>query len=64
MKKTETEKAIRLYENARNGTLKLFKGTHNFIHYGEHLTPEEEERDMQNACRMHTIDRVIEEASS
>lgn len=45
-------------------TLKLFKGTHNFIHYGEHLTPEEEERDMQNACRMHTIDRVIEEASS
>ena len=33
-------------------TLKLFKGTHNFIHYGEHLTPEEEERDMQNACRM------------
>ena len=45
-------------------TLKLFKGTHNFIHYGEHLTPEEEERDMKNACRMHIIDRVIEEASS
>ena len=29
MKKTETEKAIRLYENARNGTLKsLQKAAH------------------------------------
>lgn len=43
--------------------IKLFKGTHNFIWYGSHLTPEEEERDMQNAIRMHTIDMIIEEAA-
>ena len=43
--------------------LKIFKGTHNFVHYGDRLTPEEEERDMRNACRMHFVDKIIEEVS-
>ena len=29
------------------------------IIYGEHLTPEEEERDMQNACFMHKLQREV-----
>lgn len=43
--------------------IKLFKGTHNFIWYGQHLTKEEEERDLRNACYMHVIDMIIEEAA-